>query len=111
MDKCNCNYSGATGSTHKSYCKLFGKISGTCVLLEVEEPKPECDHIVGQLFDCLVDFDTFSRWYSGREVSEKEMGASEYLVSNGHKAVNCMDCGIPIDWAEIEKKLNLNKDE
>ena len=114
MDKCNCNYSGATGSTHKSYCKLFGKIFGTYVLPEVEEPKPECDHIVGYRneSDEVPDGDDYKYYDHDIIVYLSELDTKADIENFLERKFKCCPlCETSLDWEAIEKKLNLKKDE
>jgi len=95
MDKCTCDYHGSTGSSHRSFCKLFGKVFGTYVQLTKEEPKPACDHIVGKavFYYNIGEYETLECHVS--ELSKvkwkKEINRKRENTFVWHK--HCHECG------------------
>lgn len=85
------------------------KICPDCNKKYVEEPKPECDHIVG--VTGWVD----SYCYDGDKVKLSELLKNDTMTRNLYDLEDIKErfyfchkkgCGQAIDWEEIEKKLN-----
>lgn len=86
-----------------------GKEVGKSIGYEIkkEGPKPECDHIIGKVDEQLITVSNHADCiYAFGLVTDHDPDDASVFYFCPKKG-----CGAPIDWSEIEKKLNLKKDE
>ncbi len=105
-------YCSTCGEVHGRECPEYYKVIQLDSILHGEEPKPECDHIVG--VTGWVD----SYCYDGDKVSLSELLKNDTMTRNLYDLEDIKErfyfchkkgCGQAIDWEEIETKLNTTK--
>lgn len=90
------------------------KICPDCKKKYVEEPKPECDHIVGYRneSDEVPDGDDYKYYDHDIIVYLSELDTKADIENFLERKFKCCPlCETSLDWEAIEKKLNLKKDE
>ena len=79
-----------------------------------EEPKPECDHIVGYRneSDEVPEGDDYRYYNHDIIVYLSELDTKADIENFLERKFKCCPlCETSLDWEAIEKKLNLKKDE
>ncbi len=82
------------------------KICPDCKKKYVEEPKPECDHLLGFiLYEVAIHMSETKEWAENikDEWLDKELEPTEKQFKY------CPSCSEKIDWEEIEKKIKTTK--
>lgn len=91
---------------HEEGCDECGD---TLIILKKEEPKQECDHIVGLgYYGDGSDHRVVS--LSSYLVDYKGMSTRDYSASFDEKAY-CCDCGTRIDWENIKESLKQSNEK
>lgn len=82
-------------------CKKYDHYSDRNTMFKEREPQKECDHIVGFLSN---NQDGGAAPIHQSDSMAKVLEANELLKY-------CPECGEKVNWAVIERSLNLKKDE
>jgi hypothetical protein len=107
-------YCSTCGEVHGNECPEYFKVIKLDAILHGVEPKPECNHIVGYRneSDEVPDGDDYHYYDHNIIVYLSELDTKADIENYLERKFKCCPlCEKRLNWEEIEKKLNLKKDE